>query len=155
MHQQSGERPFPNSAGEVIERILLLETVNVGCDRTCTCRAKFAAMMSEVEVAKVRQLATEVTHERRPSDEARVKGLLDDTMTPLMRAMLNRMAEDRDGASPDSIRGGLRGATIALMELMELELFAYTLELLAGQPQHSHAQLDETPEAPEFPGRLH
>ncbi|MHB1086497.1 MAG: hypothetical protein ACYCZ0_01990 [Minisyncoccota bacterium] len=117
MSVRADQMPNPDTA---VERILLLETSNVGCSPHCTCRAQLALVMSDTQEARLRDHAAKVTFDKIPSDEGVVKKVLGDDIEDIEVALLDRMAEDRGIKTSDEIKGGRDNAQITLLNLMML-----------------------------------
>ncbi|MES2006841.1 MAG: hypothetical protein V4436_01900 [Patescibacteria group bacterium] len=103
----------------VIERILLLETVGVGCRPECVCRAYVASTLNDEQAASLEAEAKAVTFDHKePIGEEGVLTLLGPTASADQVETLTRIARDKKlpGRHPEE-KGGRLGAEIAIMQL--------------------------------------
>jgi len=107
------------------ERILHLETSNVGCGPVCSCRAFLGMTLSPQQAERLKQHATKVTFDKAPTDTAIVRGILGDTIDYVQDEVLNQLASDRGDLSAEDIKGGKQGAEMSVMKL-----FKFSSEML-------------------------
>ncbi len=117
MNASAHQMPGPKKA---VERVLLLETSNVGCGPLCTCRAQLVLVMSEAQEARLREHARQVTFDKIPTDERVVKNVLGGDIEDIEVALLDKMALDRGVKTSDEIKGGRDGAEGALLGLLRM-----------------------------------
>jgi hypothetical protein len=102
----------------ILNRIVQLETVGVGCGPHCVCRAYVAAAMSEGQATAVETEAKAVTFDRKqPLGEVGLSELLGPDI-PEVTEMLTKIANDKKlpDRQPD-LKGGVAGAKDAYARL--------------------------------------
>ena len=120
-------------AEDAVKRVILLETLGVGCGPTCTCRAALAMSLTKTQSELLEDVAKGVVFDgKEPGGEAVVLAELGPSATEFQVTALAHIAEDK--RSPGKRRdekGGVLGAIEALMKFEEVSLF-FMLERLVG-----------------------
>lgn len=132
----SNQRPSLTGK-QVIERILHLENVGIGCDASCACRAFFALTMDEAQAAALKEHATQVIFGKLPATDTATRAMFGDTLRPMQVETLDRIMEDSQGET--DIKGGEIGAKMALSTLMMSGALAGLFATETSEPAHRHS----------------
>ncbi len=102
----------------IVERIVILENANIGCDPKCSCRALLALTLSDEQAKIAKALARRVADANHSGGEQALQELLMDA-TDFQDALLQKLIVTKINYSGPLQKGGHAGAQVAINAIAE------------------------------------
>jgi hypothetical protein len=116
----------PEVTEDEIEKVLLIQRGNVGCEKLCNCRVRFALSLTDTQNAALTEYVRRFEAGEVASGEMELKEILPD-LSPKQVYELDRIFRDRGGASREDITGGRNDAIEAIRRAKDFEYMLYSM----------------------------